>query len=471
MARRKQAAPKAHLGRIEDREEGGEAVAPTAHDNDNEALLEAEEEWEAEQEAREGASRRRKRHRRAVAPAAAAASGTPVAVGPTAKPWCFGVVQLDATGTAQATADAETVHVEVAASDADGTGEEEIQLRLQGASWQGSASVSAAAADALQRLLRSKHVVAGLEASGGQPIGLCLSLGERALGDAAGWAEDPQLRAWQRQLLALLQWLQPSLDPEQEIEVQGRVQGTAADELLASPLCSPHKGGAGPGSPTLAASATPGSPCGLAAGAQQVPASFDAAEVYAAVRPSGREPELDEAAVGSALLPQLRHYQRRAALWMIKREQQGGQGRQQEQRQQRGQQEQGGAGGDIKQDPVDGSSNDIGRGSSDQQQRQQQQKEEEMEEEEEEREQHPPQPLHPLWREVPCIVASSSSADSSGDSSSGSEPGGSSFYINPWTGCISLEHFPAPPPAKGGILSEEMGLGEPQGGGQAWAGV
>ncbi len=45
---------------------------------------------------------------------------------------------------------------------------------------------------------------------------------------------------------------------------------------------------------------------------------FDAAEVYAAVRPSARAPALE--ADLPALRPELRPYQRRAAAWMVARE-------------------------------------------------------------------------------------------------------------------------------------------------------
>ena len=45
---------------------------------------------------------------------------------------------------------------------------------------------------------------------------------------------------------------------------------------------------------------------------------FDAAELYAAVKPSGKEPQLPQD--NPKLRPTLRPYQRRAAAWMVARE-------------------------------------------------------------------------------------------------------------------------------------------------------
>lgn len=45
---------------------------------------------------------------------------------------------------------------------------------------------------------------------------------------------------------------------------------------------------------------------------------FDAAELYAAVKPSGNEPQLPQD--NPKLRPTLRPYQRRAAAWMVGRE-------------------------------------------------------------------------------------------------------------------------------------------------------
>ncbi len=53
------------------------------------------------------------------------------------------------------------------------------------------------------------------------------------------------------------------------------------------------------------------------ASAQEAQHFFDAAELYTAVKPSGREPELQDL---PQLNPVLRSYQRRAAAWMVARE-------------------------------------------------------------------------------------------------------------------------------------------------------
>ena len=54
------------------------------------------------------------------------------------------------------------------------------------------------------------------------------------------------------------------------------------------------------------------------ASAQEAQHFFDAAELYTAVKPSGREPELQQDL--PQLNPVLRSYQRRAAAWMVARE-------------------------------------------------------------------------------------------------------------------------------------------------------
>lgn len=51
---------------------------------------------------------------------------------------------------------------------------------------------------------------------------------------------------------------------------------------------------------------------------------------------------------------------------------------------------------------------------------------------------------HPLWVYVPLLGGTEHKC----------------FYINSWTGRVSLQPFPAPSPVKGGILAEEMGLGK-----------
>ena len=47
--------------------------------------------------------------------------------------------------------------------------------------------------------------------------------------------------------------------------------------------------------------------------------------------------------------------------------------------------------------------------------------------------------LHPLWRKIAALDSSI-------------------FYYNPFTGRVSKEGFPPPPPVLGGILSDEVSI-------------
>jgi hypothetical protein len=250
---------------------------------------------------------------------------------------------------------------------------------------------------------------------------------------SAGWAEDS--RRGSVPLLQIFRCLVPfnginsaSLDPELDFPEEN-------EEIVPySPLCSPaSKFGAataGVSSPHRpAAGADVGGSTATAAAA----VSFAASEIYAAVKPTGQEPELTTELPQLRPTSQLRGYQRRAAQWMINRERFGD-----------------GQGGD-------------GR-------------------------------LHPLWREVPCLSSfSSEQAESSeqqqdiSDKEFGTtrrnkkqktsiskktkslpqpppppatptpEKQQKSFYVNIYTGILSLEPFPALTGPKGGIASDEMG--------------
>eukprot|EP00887_Chlorella_sp_A99_P002685 scaffold6.g2685.t1 len=463
MGKRKATAPQARLGRVEDRQAPEDRHAQ--HVEEEEELFLAEEEAaEAEEQRKRRACA--KRMRKAAAARTGAGQAGQVALVPAA-PWCFATLNFEsAVGVGpEETAASGSMRLEVAGSaSTDDRGKRVIEeeeeeesdgfslLRIaSSAGWRATARLPSVAADALQRLLQSGHLSAAAAVSSAPPdgsaasntiiTGLRLSLTAKAAAEAVSWPEEVRQRVWQRQLLAVLQWKQPELDPERELLLQQAAHEPRAEALLRSPLCSPRGAGKqatafAPGSPMAAAAAaaqlspSPGSPRGLA------PSSFDAAELYAAVKPTGREPELEQEAVGDALLPALRHYQRRAALWMIRREKgvQGGTGSAQQQEQQRGNEQLG-----WQQGP-----HSSAKG--------------------EEEEGHPTgaeastadtlAPLHPLWREVRCAGAGVGSDDQ------GEESHAPCFYVNPWSGAVALERFSAPREVQGGILSEEMGLGK-----------
>ena len=463
MPRRKAAAPQRDQGRFEDRFLAGDGDA-----GEDEAAAQLWDPWQAggsqeesEEDTRRPAKRRRKLHKRGRGAAAAAAaqddaglSVVVAAAAPGEQRWRFAelpVVWWEAAGPSRQQREAEMLEegqllftLEQPQFDNDctagGSASCSISVQCQSSgAWQGStaAAADAAAAEALLLLLRSGHLSCSLTgqpgaASGGSGSALAISLTDKAAGDTAEHPEEQQQRLWHRQLLAVMRWLLPHLDPEEELDqlqaqqAQQTQQGSAADrsaELLSSPLCSPRKG-ADPSAATWPGS--PRSPLGGIAAAAAA-AAFDAAELYAAVKPSGREPELPAGATSATLLPTLRRYQARAAQWMVQRER-------------------GGSAASAAPAAVPAAVaasraaaaaaaavglDSSGGGSVKQEQPEQQQQQLESD---------APLPLHPLWREVPC---------SSGSTGSGST-GSSCLFFNPYNGRIAFERFAAEP---------EVGLG------------
>ncbi len=249
-----------------------------------------------------------------------------------------------------------------------------------------------------------------------------------ARGSAAAYAEDTARRPWQAQLLTVLQWLAPhwhdaltstsaassgdgsscmhghNLQEHCQLCQQVHQQSRVVDSSSASGSMQGHEA---PGTTDT------GSANASSAARQQAAAAFDAAELYAAVKPTGREPQ--ESRQPWQLRPVLRPYQRRAVHWMLQQEQQG-------------QQQPGEATEDR---------------------------------------------LHPLWRCVLAVPGSAALAEARpssdrGNGSASSSAGGSastgdravSLYINLYSGLVSTVRHTAPLAPKGGILADEMGLGK-----------
>ncbi|GAB4820920.1 hypothetical protein N2152v2_007966 [Parachlorella kessleri] len=256
-----------------------------------------------------------------------------------------------------------------------------------------------------------------------QPVSSCslqLWLTERAFEECEVlWpGQTPRRRSCQLIKTLLLGWLWPELDPEHEgaaAASPGKTQqaqhgGATGDAgLFSPPLGSPPLS---PRSP-MSQRGAPFSPGrGHGAGA------FDAAEVYQAVKPTGREPELAQPT--PELLPTLRRYQRRAAHWMVARES-----------------------GVVRTGAV-GAGNAEGAAVGHQAQHGQL-----------------AALLHPLWRELLPWSAASAPAPAQQEQEQGSAAAPlAPCYVNPYSGALSRQRFEAPAPVRGGILCDEMGLGK-----------
>lgn len=392
MGRRKGPAPQQGLGRVEDRwaaDAATEAAADLEQQQHEPWLAGSSPEGSEDEAARRPTKRRKRLQRGRQAGAGDERHAAVVDVASEAQqPWRFAELPLAwqaAAGPSRAAAsDPPLEEGQLMLSREPGSCSVGVRSESGGAWLASIAAPSEAAAEALVSLLKSGHLSAGLGGSpasgggGGSDGGgssLRLSLTDKAAAEGAQHPEEQQQRLWHRHLLALLRWLLPRLDPEldgaplQAKEQQQQQQQAGSSQPaspLASPLQSPRKAGA---------AATPLSPGSAPA--------FDASELYAAVKPTGLEPELPAGATHATLLPTLRRYQARAAQWMVSRESPAAAG--------------------IKPEP----------GS----------------------QQAAPPPLHPLWREVPC----------SGGGGSRGLSGHRCFFVNVYGGQISLERFPAEP--------------------------
>lgn len=181
------------------------------------------------------------------------------------------------------------------------------------------------------------------------------------------------------------------LRPETGLDPDSEIPVDCPDEIVNSPLCSPRK--------NLSIDFSTNTHLLENQGVKSKEV-FDPAELYKAVKPSRGEPEWSKNL--PQLKPSLRGYQRRALHWMLGRE------------------------GVLEVNQIEKA--DVFVKSS--------------------------LPLHPLWREVPCLDLNNSVQCRNSSSSS------ESFFINPWSGAISLRHFPAPLMPSGGIACDEMGLGK-----------
>ena len=127
-------------------------------------------------------------------------------------------------------------------------------------------------------------------------------------------AEDQVQRLWHKQLQAVFNWLLPEYSAETHTSDKHGPASTHPDESHQPVQSStPSKGDA----ESVKSMADP-SASRSEDEDELKDEGFDVAELYAAVKPSGNEPQLPQN--NPKLRPTLRPYQRRAAAWMVARE-------------------------------------------------------------------------------------------------------------------------------------------------------
>ena len=143
-------------------------------------------------------------------------------------------------------------------------------------------------------------------------------------------AEDQVQRKWHKQLLSVFSWLLPQHGAEGHVPQAAQPPSALPNNtssahhncnMYGHNAVKPDDAIPGPADASISVKQDSDALVHQADSAgNESPAAFDAAELYAAVKPQGNEPELS--CSSTKLRPTLRPYQKRAAAWMVGREQQ-----------------------------------------------------------------------------------------------------------------------------------------------------
>ena len=354
MGRKKQQRPQANVGRVEERHIEPEEAAPEK--DEAELTLEQLEEWEENNAIEARPSKKRKGSEQPKSKTALSPGQKLQRVEVEAQRWIFAELELHVLGDtlkAKAANSAALLHAAELCLELSDDALFVTLLSDEASKHRGFIELpSSSAASLLNSLLGIKSSVAlgplrpastsqeesNQPSSSSSPkdfsILICpVGVSELAVEKlTAGWPEDP--RRGNIQLLQLMRCVLRNgaeLDPDNDASILPQYE-----ELANSPLCSPRSkearaaAGNAPDDSILTRNVLTTttqehhttSAEAEAAGGGGAPGSFDASEIYAAVKPSGNEPELLGAL--PQLKPTLRGYQRRAAQWMINREREQG---------------------------------------------------------------------------------------------------------------------------------------------------